>query len=124
MSTNMPLETHSSPLPISVFRETSVVARRCDGRLIPRLGMHAGNIVTVTEDTLSIVPTRLGRFFGLDQQIPLLKIHLMERLAGPKANIRLEYTGEDGWCRCLEMRLRNPGAFVDAVREGQWEAIT
>jgi hypothetical protein len=115
------------PTGICSFRETAVSGRSCDAPLVRIGGATRCLTVTVTEDELWVAPafpiSAFARVRGLVNRVPLLRIHLMEKLAGRKANIRLEYTGQDGWCRCVELKLRNPSAFIDAVREGQWEGV-
>jgi len=108
-----------------VFQETGADGRGCETPLLRMWRARRGVIVTVTEKELWIRPTGraawLSRIWGTVHRVKLLHIHQMEKLDGPKANIRLEYGAEDGWCRCVELQLKNPTAFVDAIREGQIE---
>lgn len=108
-----------------VFLETGADGRGCETSLLRMWRARRGLIVTVTEKELWVRPIGkaawISRIWGTVHRVQLLHIHQIEKLGGPKANIRLEYGAEDGWCRCVELRLKNPTAFIDAVREGQIE---
>lgn len=113
---------------ICAFRERAVSGRSCDTTLMRLGGAKRTLVVTVTEDEVWIRPvaplTMFARVWGLIHRIPLRKIHQMERLASGRSNVRFEYEAADGWCRCVELRLKNPGAFIEAVRTGQLEAVS
>lgn len=108
-----------------VFQESFASGRGCDSFLMRLGGARRCLLITVTEDELWIRPVgplvAFARLWGLLHRVPLTHVHQMERLVGKRANIRLEYSGADGWCRCVELLLRNPTAFVEAVREGQFQ---
>lgn len=113
------------PTGIRAFEEKDASGRCLDSPTTRLLGAANALIVTITRDELWVRPAKAmpAAAMGLVHRIPLRRIHLMERLVGPRANVRLEYAGADGWCRCVELRLRNPGVFIEAVREGQLEGI-
>ncbi|MGV3618653.1 MAG: hypothetical protein ACO1SV_25300 [Fimbriimonas sp.] len=113
------------PSGVRAFEEHGVSGRCLDSPATRLLGAAGALIVTITRDELWVRPGRTmpAAAMGLVHRIPLRRIHLMERLAGRGANIRLEYAGSDGWCRCVELQLRNPGVFIETVREGQLEGI-
>lgn len=115
------------PTGIRAFEETGVSGRCMDSALTRAVRAHRSLRVTITRDELWIRPRipllSLATPVGLVHRVPLRRIHQMERLAGAGNNIRLEYEGDDGWCRCVELRLRNPAVFVEAIREGQLEAL-
>ncbi len=110
---------------IRAFEEKGVSGRCLDTAASRLFGAARSLVVTVTRDELWVRPLGFlpGVALGLVHRVPLRRIHLMERLAGKRANVRLEYAGQDGWCRCVELRLRNPGPFIEAVREGQLEGL-
>jgi hypothetical protein len=113
------------PTGILSFQETGASGRGSDSFVMRLFGARRCLVVTVTENELWVRPTgpflAMARSCGLLHRVPLVRIHLMERLVGPAANVRLEYTDRDDWCRCVELKLRNPAAFVEAIREGQLE---
>lgn len=113
------------PTGIRAFEETEVGGRCLDSPMTRLLGAASALVVTITRDELWVRPAKAmpAAAMGLVHRIPLRRIHLMERLVGPRANVRLEYAGSDGWCRCVELKLRNPAVFIEAVREGQLEGI-
>lgn len=115
------------PSGVSAFDESDSSGRCMDTGFSRISGARSGLRLTVTADELWIRPQRARTLFatarGLIHRVPLRRIHLMERLAGPGNNIRLEYEGEDGWCRCVELRLKNPAVFIEAIREGQLEGL-
>lgn len=109
------------------FQETAASGRGCDDALM-RLGRaNRCLIVSVTESEVWVRPPvwmmPIARLGGILHRAPLKKVHQMERLTGRSANVRFEYGDDDGWCRCVELKLRNPSAFIEAVREGQFEAL-
>lgn len=113
------------PTGIRAFEETEVDGRCLDSAMTRLLGAAGALIVTITKDEVWVRPAKAmpAAAMGLVHRIPLRRIHLMERLVGPRANVRLEYAGSDGWCRCVELKLRNPAVFIEAVREGQLAEI-
>jgi hypothetical protein len=113
------------PTGIRAFEERGVPGRCLDSLATRILGRVGALVVTITRDELWVRPTGAipAAALGLVHRVPLRRIHQMERLVGRRANVRLEYAGNDGWCRCVELRLRNPGVFIEAVREGQLEAL-
>jgi hypothetical protein len=113
------------PTGIRSFEEKDAGGRCLDSPTTRLLGAANALVVTITRDELWVRPAKAmpAAAMGLVHRIPLRRIHLMERLAGSRANVRLEYAGADGWCRCVELRLKNPGVFIEAVREGQLEGL-
>lgn len=113
------------PTGIRAYEEKGIRARCLDSWISRWLGTSDALAVTVTLDELWVRPLRPlpAAACGLIHRIPLRRIHLMERLSGPDANVRLEYAGQDGWCRCVELQLRNPNVFIHTVREGQLAEI-
>lgn len=113
------------PTGVRAFEEKDVGGRCLDSPTTRLLGAASALVVTITRDELWVRPAKAmpAAAMGLVHRIPLRRIHLMERLVGPRANVRLEYAGSDGWCRCVELKLRNPAVFIEAVREGQLEGI-
>jgi len=108
-----------------VFHETLASGQGCESFLLRLWRARKTLSVTVTESELWIRPggrgAAISRIWGLAHRVNLRHIHQLEKLVSSKANIRLEYGAEDGWCRCIELQLKNPSAFVEAVREGQIE---
>jgi|GEM_PF-4381704 len=116
------------PSGIQAYEEHGVTGRSCDTALLRLAKAGRALVVTVTRDELWVRPRfpllSVGAALGLVHRVPLRRIHLMERLVGPRANVRFEYASEDGWCHCVELRLQNPSTFIAAVREGQLEEIS
>ena len=113
------------PTGVRAFEEREVSGRCMDSVVTRLLGAAGALIVTITRDELWVRPSQAlpGAAMGLVHRVPLRRIHFMERLVNGPANVRLEYAGADGWCRCVELRLQNPTVFIEAVREGQLEGL-